>query len=146
MMSWSSSLLLTLVCLTNLSTIAQTSGLKEPELSAPQKVVVIRKIATLKSPADRHVAEGWSNAKKVAELLCRPAALSALRRQTPGVDRVFLGTDDPHTLNLESNRRLTGSGEFRTEKGWQNFTFACELDPETGGVVSFRPVRASMKP
>ena len=140
------SLLLALVGVTNLSTIAQTSGLKEPELSKPQSIVVNRKIATLKSPVDRHVAEGWSNAKKVAELLCRPAALSALRRQTPGVDRVFLGTDDPHTLNLESNRRLTGSGEFRTDKGWQSFTFACELNLETGRVVSFRPVMASMKP
>ena len=146
MMSWSSSSLLTLVCLMNFGAIAQTSALKEPGLSATQNVVVNRKIATLKSPADRHVAEGWSNAKKVAELLCRPAALSSLRRQTPGVDRVFLGTDDPHTLNLESNRRLTGSGEFRTDKGWQNFTFACELDPETGRVTSFRPVMASMKP
>jgi hypothetical protein len=100
----------------------------------------------LKSPADRHVAQGWNNAKKVAELLCRPAALSVLKKQNPGVDRVFLGTDDPHTLNLESNRRLTGSGEFRTPKGWQDFTFACGLDPANGKVTSFQPVLSSTKP
>lgn len=52
------SLLLALVSLTNLSAIAQTSGLKEPELFKPQNVVVNHKIATLKSPVDRHVAEG----------------------------------------------------------------------------------------
>lgn len=146
MISRSCSLLITLGCLMSLNAIAQTSSPKEPELSARQKVVVNRKIAGLKSPVDRHVAESWSNAKKVAELLCRPAALAALKKQTPDVDRVFLGTDDPHTLNLQSIRRLTGSGEFRTEKGWQDFTFTCDLDPETGRVKSFQPVLPSMKP
>ncbi|WP_263416689.1 DUF930 domain-containing protein [Terriglobus albidus] len=105
-----------------------------------------RKIATLKSPVDRHVAQGWNNAKKVAELLCRPAALPVLKKQNAGIDRVFLGTDDPHTLNLESNRRLTGSGEFRTPAGWQDFTFTCELDPTTGKVTSFHTALSSTRP
>lgn len=132
--------------LLGLSAVAQTSASKEPELSPSQQAIVNRKIATLKSPVDRHVAEGWSNAKKVAELLCRPTALPVLKKQNAGVDRVFLGTDDPHTLSLESNRRLTGSGEFRTAKGWQDFTFSCELNPATGKVTSFQPVLSSTKP
>ena len=124
----------------------QPRASKEAGLSPSQQAVVSRKIAALRSSADRHVAAGWSNAKKMAELLCRPAALPVLKEQHGSVDRVFLGTDDPHTLNLESNRRLTGSGEFRTLEGWQDFTFVCELDPATGRVISFQPILSSTKP
>jgi hypothetical protein len=125
---------------------AQSSARKEPELSPKQQAVMDHAIATLKSHADRHVAEGWSNAKKVAELLCRPAALHVLKARNPAVDRVFLGTDDPSTLNLMSDRRLTGSGEFRTPTGWQDFSFSCGLDPATGKVTSFQPIVSSKKP
>ena len=85
------------------------------------------------------MASGWSNTKKVAELICRPAALSVLKKQTPGVDRVFLGTDDPQTLTLESNSRLTGTGQFRTLQGWTDFTFTCDVNAETGKVTAFKP-------
>lgn len=126
--------------------VAQTSSSKEPELSPKQQAIVDRKIAGLKSAGDRRVAREWSNAKKVAEVLCRPAALPVLKKQASGVDRVFLGTSDPHTLHLESNRRLTGSGQFRTPKGWREFTFTCELDPDTGKVTRFENVPLATKP
>jgi hypothetical protein len=58
--------------------------------------------------------------------------LRALKKQIKGVDRVFLETDRPESLDIESNQRLRGSGEFRTPQGWQNFTFTCDLNPETG--------------
>ena len=112
----------------------------EPVLSSGETAAVQRQIATLHSSVDRSVANGWSNSKKVAELLCRPAALPVLKKQITGVDRVFLGTDDPKTLTLESNQRLTGSGSARTPQGWQDFTFTCELDPETGKVTAFTAV------
>jgi hypothetical protein len=108
-----------------------------PVLSAAEDAAIQRGIATLHSTADRSVANGWSNSKKVAELLCRPAALPALRKQIPGVDRVFLGTDDPKTLTLESNEKLTGGGSARAPKGWQDFTFTCQLDPKTGKATAF---------
>ena len=111
----------------------------EPALSAAEKAAVSRQIATLHSPVDRSVANGWSNAKKVAETICRPAALPVLKKQIPGTDRVFLGTDDPKTLNLESNAKLTGTGSARNPKGWQDFTFTCEINPETGKATSFAP-------
>lgn len=130
----------------SVSAVAQTSSSGEPALSPKQQTIVDRKIAALKSPGDRRVAEDWSNAKKVAEILCRPAALPVLKKQATGVDRVFLGTSDPHTLHLESNRRLTGSGQFRTPKGWREFTFTCELDPETGKVTRFQNVPLATKP
>jgi hypothetical protein len=112
----------------------------EPDLTAAETTAVNQQIATLKAQGDRHMAEGWSNAKKVAELICRPAALSVLKKQAPGVDRVFLGTDDPHTLTLESNSRLIGTGEFRTPQGWTDFTFTCDVNGETGKVTAFQPV------
>ena len=118
--------------------IAQTDGRQGPQLSSAETGPVNRKIATLHSSADRKVAQSWSNAKKVAEVLCRPVALTTLQRTTSGVDRVFLGTDAPDSLSLESNRRLIGSGQFRTPQGWQDFTFTCELNPETGKATSFQ--------
>jgi hypothetical protein len=120
--------------------MAHTVNASEPDLSAAETTVVNRQIATLKAPGDRRMASGWSNAKKVAELICRPAALSVLKKQTAGVDRVFLGTDDPQTLTLESNSRLTGSGQFRTPQGWTDFTFTCDINAGTGKVTAFQPV------
>jgi hypothetical protein len=127
-----------------LSALVQTSQpaapVAEPTLSAAETAAVNRQIATLHSSVDRSVAKGWSNSKKVAETLCRPAAMPALKKQLPGVDRVFLGTDDPKTLNLESNQKLTGTGSARAPKGWQDFTFTCELDPATGKATGFTAV------
>jgi hypothetical protein len=118
----------------------QAAAQPEPALSPAETAAVIHQIATLRSSVDRSVANGWSSAKKVAELICRPAALTVLKKQLPGTDRVFLGADDPKTLNLESNARLTGTGSARTPKGWRDFTFTCELNPETGKATSFTPV------
>jgi hypothetical protein len=124
------------------NTVAQTSGdpTAEPVLSAAETAAIDRNIATLHSSADRVVAKGWSNSKKVAETLCRPAAMPVLKKQLPGIDRVFLGTDDPKTLYLENNAKLTGTGSARTPTGWQDFTFTCQLDPGTGKAISFEAV------
>jgi hypothetical protein len=121
-------------------TAAQTASQPEPTLSGAETAAMSRQIATLHTSIDRSVANGWSNSKKVAELICRPAALPVLKEQIPGTDRVFLGFGNPKTLNLESNARLTGLGSARAPAGWQNFTFTCELNPETGKVTSFTPV------
>ncbi len=120
------------------SVIAQTVSSPDPGLSKAESAIVARQIATLKSPGERHMAQGWSNAKKVAEMICRPAALRSLQHQAAGVDKVFLGTDDPKTLILESNQRLTGTGQYRTPQGWKDISFVCTLDPATGTVSSFQ--------
>jgi hypothetical protein len=119
--------------------VAQTAAIQEPALSPAEMRIVERQIATLESPGERHMAEGWSNAKKVAELICRPQALIVLKKQSNGVDKVFLGTDASDSLALESNHRLTGSGQFRAPQGWRDFTFTCDLNPETGRVTAFQP-------
>ena len=112
----------------------------EPALSQAQSAAVAKSIADLKYPEDRRIASGWSAAKKVAEVICRPAALPALQKQVPGADRVFLGTDDPVTLTLASNESLTGIGQVRAEAGWRDFTFTCTLDPKTGKAAGFQAV------
>ncbi len=129
-----------------LEAFAQTAGREEPALSAAEQAVVARQIATLRSATDRQMAEGWSNSKKVAELICRPAALLVLKKQAKGVDKVFLGTDAPETLTLESDQRLTGSGQFRTPTGWHDFTFTCGVNPETGKVTGFEPIPIPARP
>jgi len=121
-----------------LASIAQAANNQEPPLSAAEKEVVARQIATLKTPADRTLASSWSSAKKVAELICRPAALPALKKQDQRIDRVFLGTDDLKSLTLETSGRLIGSGQFRTVHSWTDFNFACEVNPETAKVTNFQ--------
>jgi hypothetical protein len=128
-----------LAATSNTAPAGQTTSPTEPALSPAETAAVSRQIATLHSSTDRSMANGWSNAKKVAETICRPAAVAALKKQVPGTDRVFLGTDDVKTLNLESNAKLTGTGSARNPKGWQDFTFTCELNPETGKATSFTP-------
>ena len=125
-----------------LASIAEAAVGNEPALSPAETRAVLKQIATLKSSTDRNVAHSWSNAKKVAELICRPAALTVLQKQVKGTDRVFLGTDAPQSLTLESDHRLTGSGELRTPHGWQDFSFTCDLSPATGKVTNFQ---ATMK-
>lgn len=127
--------------LITLGTLANAADRNEPALSTAQAAVVSKQIAALRSPADRGVAQGWSNAKKVAELICRPAALAVLKKQVKGADRVFLGTDAPLSLILKDNRELTGSGEVRAPQGWQDFTFTCSLNPTTGKVMAFQTVQ-----
>ena len=112
----------------------------EPPLSAAQKAVVAKVISGLKSPEERSMASGWSNAKKVAEFICRPAALPALKKQVPDADKVFLGTDNPATLTLVSKRSLTGVGQVRSGAAWRDFTFTCALTPSSGKVAGFTAV------
>lgn len=116
------------------------SAQAEPALSAAQSAAVAKSISALKHPEERQLASSWSNAKKVAEVICRPAALPALKKQVPGADRVFLGTDDPATLTLASNESLTGTGQVRAAAGWRDFAFTCKLDPKTGKAAGFKAV------
>jgi hypothetical protein len=127
-------------------TVGNAADQQEPQLSPAETAAVQRQIATLKNAGERHMAGEWTNAKKVAEMLCRPAALPILKRQSKGSDKVFLGTDDPSTLTLVSNQRLTGSGQVRTPQGWQDFTFTCDMDPATGKVTGFHTVPVPAKP
>jgi hypothetical protein len=108
------------------------------ELSAAQQEVVQRALQTIKPSGSRAIAEQWSDAKKVAEILCRPAALKEFKKTDKMADRVFLGTDDPVTLSLESNAQLTGTGQVRSHGvHWKDFSFVCRLDPATGKVERF---------
>lgn len=130
----------TLTLLIVLCPLANAVNNSEPTLSPAKAAAISKQIYTLRSSTDRSVAQGWSNTKKVAELICRPAALPVLKKQLKGANRVFLGTDAPQSLTLESNRRLSGSGQVRTPQGWQNFTFTCNLNPATGEVIGFQTV------
>jgi len=130
-----------LLALTPLASQAATPV--EPPLSSAQNKVVSKSIAKLKWPEERKLAAGWSNAKKVAEVICRPAALPVLKKEVSGANRVFLGTDDPATLTLVSDKTLIGSGQVRSGADWTEFSFTCQLDPKTGKASAFK---VSMKP
>lgn len=125
-----------LVMLTAASAASAQSG-GSPRLSPAQAVYVAQQIATLRSPQERALASDWSDAKKAAELICRPLALETLKREQAAVDRVFLGTDDPSTLRLVSERRLEGEGQMRLGSAWRQFNFVCGLNPDTGKATTF---------
>jgi len=108
-------------------------------LTDSQRQALDRAIGTLRTPADRNVASQWSDAKKVAEVMCRPLALQELKRTDAKVDRVFLGDDTPQSLTLKGNTVLEGKGQARGRKGWRNFTFTCSLDAETARATAFEP-------
>jgi hypothetical protein len=112
-------------------------------LSPAESRLIAAQIARLHYPQERGLARQWSNAKKVAELLCRPAAMAVLREQVKGADRIFLGAEAPDSLRLDSNRHLSGGGSARSPGGWRDFTFDCQLDPRTGSVTQFQ---ATLKP
>ena len=134
-----------LALLVSASAIARSAQSAQPELSKAESVIITRRIAILNTPGERRMAKEWPDAKKVAEILCRPAALRTLQHQAAGVDKVFLGTDDPTTLTLESDQRLMGIGQYRTPKGWQDISFICMLNPATGKVISFQSTPLSHK-
>lgn len=117
--------------------VASMSSFAATILSKAQQEVVDARIAELQTSEDRTVATEWSDAKKVAEIICSPLAARELKKWNEEADRVFLGTDDPATLQLSTNRLLTGSGQVRAGDTWTDFSFECELDPETGQARSF---------
>jgi hypothetical protein len=122
---------------------AETAVAEDSLLSPAEKAVIAKRIAALPSPEERHLAQEWSDAKSAAEFLCRPAAMSVLRRQVKGADRVFLGTDAADSLKLESSSRLTGTGSVRSPSGWRDFTFQCQINQQTGRAMKFQ---AALKP
>lgn len=107
-----------------------------PRLSAAQSAVIANGIAKLNYQQEQTLASHWSDAKKVAEFICRPLATAVLKRRS-NADRVFLGADDPGALHLLSDRQLAGGGQYRAGDSWQTFTFSCTLDPRTGTAVAF---------
>ncbi|EAO4206420.1 hypothetical protein M8Q70_003545 [Salmonella enterica] len=92
------------------------------------------------SPEDReYIQHEWSDARKVAEFICRPSALETLRKGPPKADKVFLGDGHNGGLTLHSSIRLTGTGQYRSHgTEWEKFNFTCELSPLTGEVTDFR--------
>jgi hypothetical protein len=111
---------------------------QQPKLSGAEQSAIADQIGKVKSSSDRQAIKSWSNAKKVAEFICRPAALHSLAKQEPSIDKVMLGTDDPATLSLESVGRLKGVGQYRKGDKWSDIDFVCDIDPDTGKVSSFQ--------
>ena len=111
---------------------------QQPKLSGAEQSAIADQIGKVKSSSDRQVIKGWSNAKKVAEFICRPAAMRSLSKQDAAIDKVVLGTDDPATLSLESVGRLKGIGQYRRGDKWTDIDFVCDIDADTGKVSSFQ--------
>ncbi|VVE75782.1 hypothetical protein [Pandoraea sputorum] len=109
-----------------------------PVVSPAERRVIDAGISKLRLAGERKIARGWSPAKQVAEFICHPAALRALKTKLNGVDRVFLGTDDQHGLDLQNDSKLLGQGQVRYEQGWRSFSFECLIDPGTAKVTDFQ--------
>jgi len=112
-------------------------------LSPAENAAISVQIARLHYPEERRLARGWSATKQVAEFICRPRALPALRRQVEGADRVFLAIDRQDRNQLRGNSELIGTGTVRSPVGWRDFTFICGIDSLTGRATH---LRASLLP
>ena len=106
-------------------------------LSYRQQQVIRNEFSKIESPSERKMAMEWSDAKKVAETMCRPAALKYFQKQFKDADRVFLGNDQSDSLKLMGNQVLTGVGQVRAGGTWHYFNFACPLNPRIGQAISF---------
>lgn len=107
------------------------------ELSPRQQQVIRSVFSRLDSGEEHKMAMEWSDAKKVSETMCRPIALQYFKKQYPQADRIFLGNRGNDSLELQRNKRLTGTGQFREGTNWHYFTFECQLNPATGRTTSF---------
>lgn len=121
-----------------------TSSLLTPAQQHMKQVMDTR----INNTGDRKIIlHEWSNAHRVAEFLCRPAALEALRKQDKKADKVFPGNGKNGGLNLQPATRLTGAGQCRTDGTvWKIFSFSCDLSPVTGGVTNFRSDANRLRP
>ncbi|PHM50276.1 hypothetical protein Xmir_00455 [Xenorhabdus miraniensis] len=79
----------------------------------------------------------WSEAKKVAEFICRPFALPIIQQHHKDADKVFLGDVSPDSIKLEHSSELVGKGMYRTDDGWKDIRFSCKLDA-AGKAHSFK--------
>lgn len=115
-----------------------TAAATNSVLSHAQQAVVAQQTAKL-SRDERAIVAGWSDARKLAEFFCSPAALAAFRKALPGADRVALGPDDAGVANfvLAGNDTLTGRGTVRVPGAWKDYRFTCALDAAKGSVRSF---------
>ncbi|MBD1229483.1 hypothetical protein [Xenorhabdus griffiniae] len=83
------------------------------------------------------MVESWSDAKKVAEFICRPFALPIIKKYYKDTDKIFLGIDSKESIRLKQPSELVGIGMYRTNDGWHDIRFSCKLDA-TGKARSFR--------
>ena len=129
-----------IVAVLTLFASANAENVTEPAksvLSYRQQQVIRNEFSKIQSPLERQMAMDWSDAKKVSETMCRPAALRYFRKQFRDADRVFLGDAQSDSLKLESNELLTGTGQVRAGGTWPYFKFSCQLNPRNGRAVSF---------
>ena len=124
-----------IVAVLTLFASANAENVTEPAksvLSYRQQQVIRNEFSKIQSPLERQMAMDWSDAKKVSETMCRPAALRYFRKQFRDADRVFLGDAQSDSLKLESNELLTGTGQVRAGGTWHYFKFSCQLNPRNG--------------
>lgn len=122
----------------NVASAQDVTGPGKSVLSSRQQQVIRNEFSKLESPSERQMAMDWSDAKKVGETMCRPAALRYFRKQYRDADRVFLGNDQSDSLKLEGNELLTGTGQVRAGGTWHYFNFSCQLNPRNGRAISFK--------
>jgi hypothetical protein len=110
-------------------------------LSAPQRAVLQQILRGLPDNGIRADILGWSPARQVAELICRPEGLAALSRLDGyrEADGLILLSGPGNVPVLEGNRRLIGQGRVHVPgSGWHAFRYTCGLDPDAGAVVGFK--------
>lgn len=122
----------TLILLITLCPLANAADPPEVMLSPAEAAVISRQVGNLKSSTDANVAMGWSNAKKVAELICRPTALfppeEADQGSRPGIPWNRCATNPDTRKQSEADRQRAGSNT----SGLAGFYLHLQLEPGDG--------------
>jgi hypothetical protein len=94
-------------------------------------------VAALHLRGERALANAWTPAKQVAEILCSPYALDQWKKKTPPADRIVLGDNTDQSLTLLADDSVEGDGMARTSDGWTEFRFQCHVNAGLGKVDAF---------
>jgi hypothetical protein len=97
------------LCFASLSAFAATA------LSKAQQDVVSAQIAKLQTSEERTIASEWSKAKKVADFICRPFAMSGVKKWNKMPAEFFSAL----TIPIRSNCQKLGAGRLWLGTDWK---------------------------
>lgn len=94
----------------------------------------------VKEQSDIDIINGWTEAQRAAEFICRPLAEKTIKEQFHTSDRIILDQGADNQQHLVSATMLMGKGLYREGMNWTPFHFQCEIS-ETGEAVNFHIVK-----
>lgn len=98
-------------------------------MSHQQKIYLDTQIAThLHDPEQRNLVKQWPTAKQLVEFICKPVALSAVRKKYPDAEKIIFLTQEWDSHELSPKAAVTGTAQYRTGVDWHEIQYTCTLN------------------